>query len=244
MDYSRESLADALAADYVAGTLRGQARRRLEALLPAHPVLHRAVQAWQHRLAPLTAALPLETPPEHVWHGIERRLWPPTQAAADAGRAAASAAGWWGQLRVWRGLAATLGAVAVALVVLTVQTPPAEAPVVVVLQQVPGQAAAALAPAIVASLSADGRALTTRPLQPVHLQADRALELWAVPVSGAPRSLGTIAPEGMSVVSRHRLTSSLLQGDVATLAVTIEPAGGSPTGAPTGPIVYAGQLKL
>ena len=35
MDYGRADLADRLAADYVAGLLRGRARRRFEALLPA-----------------------------------------------------------------------------------------------------------------------------------------------------------------------------------------------------------------
>ena len=39
MDYANQPLADALAAQYVAGTLRGGARRRFEALLPGHPAL-------------------------------------------------------------------------------------------------------------------------------------------------------------------------------------------------------------
>ena len=45
MDYSRRDLADRLAAAYAAGTLRGPARRRLEALLPAHPTLRASVRA-------------------------------------------------------------------------------------------------------------------------------------------------------------------------------------------------------
>ena len=56
MDYSRPDLADRLAAGYVAGTLRGPARRRFEALLPAHPSLRGAVPDWQDRLIPLTSA--------------------------------------------------------------------------------------------------------------------------------------------------------------------------------------------
>ena len=76
MDYGRTQLADALAAQYVAGTLRGRARRRFETLLDAHPALRAAVREWQDRLMPLTSAVAPEAPPARVWRGIEQRLWP------------------------------------------------------------------------------------------------------------------------------------------------------------------------
>ncbi|MFY9512148.1 MAG: hypothetical protein WAQ05_14355, partial [Rubrivivax sp.] len=76
MDYAKLPLADALAAEYVAGTLRGPARRRFEALLPGHPALRAAVRDWQDRLMPLTAAVEPVVPPATVWAGIDRRLWP------------------------------------------------------------------------------------------------------------------------------------------------------------------------
>jgi anti-sigma-K factor RskA len=79
--------------------------------------------------------------------------------------------------------------------------------------------------------------VVTRPLVEVTLQADRALELWAVPPSGAPRSLGLIAGNAATVVRRDKL----LDG-TAALAVSLEPSGGSPTGAPTGPVLYVGKL--
>ena len=81
--------------------------------------------------------------------------------------------------------------------------------------------------------------LVARPIAPVTLRADRSLELWAVPAQGVPRSLGVL-PGGSGVVA---LRAKVLAG-ADTLAVTIEPAGGSPTGAPTGPIVYAGKFTL
>ncbi|MEO6276353.1 anti-sigma factor domain-containing protein, partial [Roseateles sp.] len=98
----------------------------------------------------------------------------------------------------------------------------------------------------VASVSADGRALVARPLLPVSVQTGRVLELWSVPpeAGGAPRSLGLIAADGSTVIARQRLPASLLTGGTAALAVSVEPPGGSPTGVPTGPVVYAGKLQL
>ncbi|HEX7440087.1 MAG TPA: anti-sigma factor, partial [Caldimonas sp.] len=65
----------------------------------------------------------------------------------------------------------------------------------------------------------------------------RALELWALPAAGAPRSLGLISAQGASVVQRSRVLK-----DTVALAVSLEPAGGSPTGAPTGPVLFVGRL--
>jgi anti-sigma-K factor RskA len=56
-----------------------------------------------------------------------------------------------------------------------------------------------------------------------------------VPKEVAPRSRGLL-PGGSGTVA---LRSKVLAG-ADTLAVSLEPAGGSPTGKPTGPIVFAG----
>lgn len=235
MDYGRIELADALASEYVTGTLRGPARRRFETLLPSHPTLQRAVRDWQARLMPLTVAVAPEAPPPAVWRGIEQRLWP-AMAAAPAQLP------WWRRLAFWRMASAFASVAAVSFAVLLANPGPARAPVVVVLQ---GTGVGGLAAnTFVASVSGDGRALVAQPLQPVSLQADRVLELWSVPPEGAPRSLGLIAASGTTVLRRERLPASLLQGGTAALAVSIEPPGGSPTGAPTGPVVYAGKLQL
>ena len=90
----------------------------------------------------------------------------------------------------------------------------------------------------VASISGDGRSVVTKPVTQVQLQADRALELWAVPGQGAPRSLGLISAQGTTIVKRGKLLEN-----TDALAVSLEPPGGSPTGAPTGPILWAGKLK-
>lgn len=231
MDYSRPELADRLAADYVAGTLRGRARRRFEALLPAHAGLRGAVRAWQDRLIPLTGVVAPQQPSPEVWRRIEVRI---------GGRPAAAAAakGWWAQLAFWRGFSAIATVAAVSLAVLLASPPPAQPPIVVVMNATTPAAPGAIVPAsFVASISGDGRSVVTRPLVNVSLEANRVLELWAAAGTNPPRSLGLISASGASVVRRASLP-------VGTdhLAVSLEPPGGSPTGAPTGPVLFVGRL--
>ena len=234
MDYSRPELADRLAADYVLGTLRGPARRRFEALLPAHAALRAAVGAWQDRLLPLSASLPPVMPSPQVWQRIEARISGSAKAAAVASTPAVR---WWAQLAFWRSFAALASVAALSLAVLLANPSPTPAPVLVVLSPTaPGEGGVAL-PSFVASISGDGRAMVTKPLVNVSLQADRALELWAVPATGAPRSLGLISASGATVLKRDQVLKN-----AAALAVSLEPPGGSPTGAPTGPILYVGKL--
>ena len=222
MDYSRRDLADRLAASHVAGTLRGAARRRFEALLPAHPALRAAVAAWQLRLMPLTQSVTPVEPPPAVWQRIEARI-----GGAPARQSRAP------RLALWRGLAAAATLAALVLGVLLVQPAPSPAPMVVVLAATSGAAQGGF----VAGVSGDGRSVVTRPIAPVALAPDRALELWAVPASGPARSLGVISDKAATVVRRERLPAG-----TAALAVSLEPPGGSPTGTATGPILYVGKL--
>ncbi|MBV9889711.1 MAG: anti-sigma factor [Rhizobacter sp.] len=231
MDYGKSDLAEALAAEYVLGTMRGAARRRFEALVPAHVELRRATAAWQERLLPLTAALGPVEPPGEVWRRISDRLE----------RRKSVATGAWQRLSFWRGLAAFASVAAIGLAVLLASPRPAAPPIVVVLAPTASAASATPGAAIVASISGDGTTLVTRPIVPVAAQPDRALELWAVPTGGGPpRSLGVLPTGGGATVA---LRGKVLSG-VDTLAVSVEPPGGSPTGTPTGPIVYAGKFSL
>jgi anti-sigma-K factor RskA len=239
MDYARPERADALAAQYVAGTLRGPARRRMSALLAAHPALAAAVHDWQERLMPLAAAVPEVTPPPRVWRAIEARLW---ADAARASGAATDSGSWWRGLAFWRGLTALASVGALVLSVALVRTPPALPPIVVVLQGQAGTAAAGAS--LVASVSGDGQAMVMQPVSAVAAVPGRVFELWSVPPQGAPRSLGLIDALGVTVLRRDRLPATLLKGGTSALAVSLEPPGGSPTGAPTGPVVFAGALRL
>lgn len=234
MDYALRSRADALAAAYVTGTLRGPARRRFQTLLLSHPTLRQAVRVWEDRLMPLTTVLEPVAPTPQLWRRIEQRLWP--QPAAQG------ALPWWRQLAPWRALSGLATVAALGLAVLVINPQPTAAPVVVVLQGTGTDTA--VGSGFVASVSGDGRSLVTRPLLQVAVAPDRALELWSVPPQGTPRSLGLIKADGVTVLDRRRLPAGLLGGGTAALAVSVEPPGGSPTGAPTGPVVFAGKLQL
>jgi anti-sigma-K factor RskA len=229
MDYSRFDLADRLAAEYVLGTLRGPARRRFENLLPAHPALRDAVAQWQQRLSPLSVTVQEVTPSAQVWRNIEARLF---------GERAAPPSTLWQRLSLWRGLAGLATAATVAMFMVSSRVPAPQAPIVVVLGANP-EAAQALNASFVASVTADGRALVLRPINDLALTPGRALELWAVPAQGAPRSLGLVRESGATTVLRTQLLR-----DTAAFAVSVEPSGGSTTGAPTGPIVSVGKLQI
>ena len=70
-------------------------------------------------------------------------------------------------------------------------------------------------------------------------EAGKSLELWILPPSGNPRSLGLLANRRLSLPLDGTAAADLAQG---ALAVSLEPAGGSPTGLPTGPVLYSGPV--
>lgn len=183
---------------------------------------------WRSSTLPARCA----APPARVWQRIEQRLWPAAPCAPLR---------WWQRVSLWRGLAA-LASIATLGLALMLALPGPPQPPVVLLQGTGG--AAQGVNSFVAGVSADGRALVTRPLLPVSLAANRVLELWSVLPQGPPRSLGLIAADGATVIDRQRLPATLLKGGTSALAVSVEPPGGSPTGVPTGPVIYAGKLPL
>jgi anti-sigma-K factor RskA len=219
MNIFRAELADRLAAEYVLGTLAGGARRRFEALLPAHPALRAGVADWERRLLPLALKPAPVAPAPRVWTAIEHELgWTP----------AARPSPW--RLRFWQAFA-TLATVAAVVLGTATRPPPAQAPLIVVLHATQGSET------LVAGLSPDRRELSIQPLQKVALRPQQSLELWALPKAGAPRSLGVIAADRLTALSKKSLPA-----DTQGLAVSLEPLGGSPTGAPTGPVVFSGAL--
>ncbi|MEP7063419.1 MAG: anti-sigma factor [Betaproteobacteria bacterium] len=217
-----------VAAEYVLGTLPRQARARMRRAAVADPVVARVIDEWERRLCGLAEAAPAVAPPPRVWEAIAKRL-------AFAG--GASAGGWWMRVAFWRAFAIASFAAFVALGVGTLvsREQPAGAIVVVL-------AGSDAKPALVATASRSERALHVKAVGAIPLPAGRALELWMLPTDGAPRSMGLVDANG-TVTLPLRSPSGTFLADAKGLAITLEPAGGSPTGAPTGPILYSGKIE-
>jgi anti-sigma-K factor RskA len=105
---------------------------------------------------------------------------------------------------------------------------------VAVLQQQP------TAPAFLLTVDTQSRTMVVRRVS-ATLETGRSYELWLIANrSSTPRSLG--------VVGNDEFTQRTLPGNVdvdtlrsATYAVSLEPSGGSPSGAPTGPVLFTGK---
>jgi anti-sigma-K factor RskA len=83
----------------------------------------------------------------------------------------------------------------------------------------------------------DGTVVLTA-FAPVAVPGGKTLELWIQPPDAkAPRSLGLLPAAGREVLL------PTMPADGTALSVSLEPPGGSPTGAPTGRVVYAGTLR-
>lgn len=222
MKYESRELLDRLASEYVLGTLRGPARRRFERLCASNAEAGRALRRWESEWAPLSASLPPVQPSAAVWRNLQRRLF-----AADAARTP------W--RRRWR-LAVAAGVAAAALIVgLLVRQ---QAPPLQTLARL-GTDAAHLEWQI--ERRAPLTALTIRVIGPVPALQGKSYELWALPRSGKPVSLGLLPTAGSDERALSAAQRAALLG-ADKLAVSVEPAGGSPTGGPTGPIIIVAPL--
>jgi anti-sigma-K factor RskA len=231
MNYRMTERLDALAAQYVLGTLPARARTRFARLAQGDPVLSAAIRAWENRLSPLAEGVPPVEPPGSVWTAILGRI----DRAGPEGAPAGSTL--WATLSLWRGLALTGFATAIALA-LVLLSPPLERPAATLVVVLAGQDAK---PALLASADRNRRLLTVKAVAPLSAGVDRSLQLWALPASGNPRSLGLVPASGVAQIALPVDAGTALQ-DIPALAVSLEPRGGSPTGLPTGPVLYTGQV--
>ncbi|MEO8344757.1 MAG: anti-sigma factor [Betaproteobacteria bacterium] len=228
---------DALAAEYALGTLSARARSRLARMARDEDdgAVAAAIRNWEMRLAPLAASSPPIAPPPRVWSAIARRLGLASATAADR-----SDVPWWSRIAFWRSFALTSFALALAFGVslFSPVTRVVEPPIVAVL------AGPDAKPALIATVMRGERTMTVKVVGAATVPPGKSLELWMLAdssSSAAPRSLGVIPDSGMAKVVLPATDISL--ANVPALAVSLEPAGGSPTGVPTGPVLYSGKVE-
>lgn len=252
MKYDNPKLRQMLAAEYVLGTLRGRARRRFERLARSETAVRSEIRFWESRLAGLAANLKPQSPPPSVWFSLLHRIetQPPVvtpirRPVAAAPAAPAPASPW----RIVAGLATAAGVAIAVLIGTRAPLPGAvDAPTTVATAPKPAPAPAVLPPVYVALLRVPDTDLQwTLALKPETDEVtavvsgaypklgERSLELWLITDAG-PVSLGLLPTTGEG---RLKLPDGVT-GAQLTLAVSLEPAGGSRTGKPTGPVLTSG----
>ena len=212
---------DMLAAEYALGCLDGEELRAAERRTAIDPAFAQAVAAWQQRLTPLSVLAAPAAPPPDLWRRIEAATGV-AQVRTD------NVLPFQRRVRFWRGTTFAAMAIAASLAAFMVIRAPAPARVAVRAPMTGG------VPVLVARAERDG-ALSIRPNGAIVVPDGKDLELWALARGETvPRSLGVLPADG------RRLIASLAPD--TQLLVSLEPRGGSPTGLPTGPVLYGGAL--
>ncbi|MDF1670415.1 MAG: anti-sigma factor [Roseovarius sp.] len=218
----------ALAGEYALGLLPDAERDAFEARLAAEPKLRALYRLWSEDFARLAEDITPITPPAEVFEKIEARI----HGAPDT-------PGLLSMLRVWFLSGVAVAGLALVLVFGTDM-----------FQRGPQMPAS---PAYVAEIAAQDRSLVVQAAYDaqsghLHFQREvgeahsgRSLELWLIVGENAPVSLGILSGGGHTVLALDDAHRAVLEG--AVLAITDEPEGGSPSGAPTGAVLGVGAIS-
>lgn len=218
------------AGEYALGSLSGDERLRFERILAEEPWLQQRVDEWNRRLGPLAETLAPVAPSPAVWSNIEARI------DTNRAREIRPAPSLWNRVAFWRRSAIAAAAAAAALLLYVTVLPRATLSPdhIAVLNDAQAK------PAVIVLADVTTRRVAVRQL--ASAPAGRSHELWIIAGPGqAPRSLGVI---GADAAKPHSMPEHVAQAlpKGAVLAVSLEPSGGSPTGAPTGPVLYTGPV--
>jgi anti-sigma-K factor RskA len=238
MDLNNPTERNLSAGEYVLGTLTAEERRELEAETEKNTVLRHEIARWERQLAGLGLRLRPVAPRPMVWLNLSQRLGVAAVAAMPVSNVL------W---RVWAGLATAASLVLAAVLFREMSRPP-PAPVKIT-ERVEVPVAAVSYVAILqipkstlqwtVSITPERREMAVRaggeaPAAAAHKDA----ELWWIGETG-PVSLGVIPTSGEL---RRALPHGVKFGKGGTVAVSLEPAGGSPHPEPTGPVVTTAEV--
>jgi anti-sigma-K factor RskA len=228
-----------LAGEYTLGLLAGDDLRSARELERTSAEFRAEVDRWRAYLAPMLEEVAEVPPPEVLWSRIARQTF--SHGRDDNVIQLRK------RVRRWQGFAATVTAIAAALamVVLTdsLRTPPVQqprsapsgSPLVAMLGE------GSRGTAVVASWDPATQQLILAVPGDLREVQNHSHELWVIPPGGKPHSLGTLPATRQTHLKVAEALARLLdQG--ATIAISVEPLGGSPTGSPTGPVIASGAL--
>ncbi len=224
MNYTPDVI-ELLAGEYVIGTLHGPARKRFEKLLSLRADVRHATWAWEQQLQGLCTDIEPVRPPRSVWRNVRRRIGNQDRKARLRPRLA------------FAGVAVAIAVFAFWLGALfQTDVAPGEPEHIAVFADESSR------PLWVISVDADSGQMVVQSLGVDPLDDDLIHELWALPAGGNPRSLGLLRvdPGQLERTLAPALIAAVEQSD--SLAISLEPAGGSPTGVPTGPVVLQASL--
>jgi anti-sigma-K factor RskA len=213
------------AAEYALGVLQGEARASFARRIESEPILAAAVQGWDEHFASFAEDIAPVQPPAYIEKELEKRLFasvlPQTKPSL------------WNSLGLWRGLAIASLAGVLALGMWSLKPFPESRALVA---QVAAQQGNFKLVALYDNATGELR------LNRVEGTAasGRSHEVWLIAGTDAPVSLGILTDAATSRVTvPTALRAKLVSG---ILAVSDEPKGGSPTGAPTGAVLATGAL--
>ncbi len=257
LDPPQDMSPDVMAAEYVIGTLDPMEREQAKALIASDPAFAAQVSQWERRLGELHALAGEIDPPPAVWNAIKAGL-PPRMLSAAA-PAEDNVVDLRAQLARWRTISTVAGSLAavLALFIVTAAIAPTLLPeslrprqrVIVPMAAAPssppGRFVAVLqkdatTPAFILTVDIANRSLTVRRVA-AESEPGKSYELWLVSNRfPAPRSLGVVNSGDFTQSSTLSSYDPAIISD-ATFAVSLEPEGGSPSGAPSN-VMFLGKL--
>lgn len=216
---------DVAAAELALGVLDGEERAAALRRQLAEPAFAREVERWRIRFAALFALFPAVEPTADLEQRILARLDRPADARPG----------------LWRPFAIASSLAAASLLGVVLVRPDPIAPPAVV-QPAPMVAAFMIEgqkePKLAVYDAARGQ---VRMPGPMPIPEGHSAQLWAIVGDQAPHPLGLFHQAAGGVMADAASPTPMVEG--TTLAVSIEPLGGSPTGLPTGPVVASGMLS-